>query len=183
MVYYSDLSLNYLSLPLTQYRRALQISFIFQGSNFTSYKDSRTGSCRSLSIQQGFLKGRRLNTMPRIKVSSLNVNGIGNAIKRRVIFNVLREQKADIYLIQETHSTPESGFLWAREWGGQAFFSHGLSGSRGVAILIDRKFDIQVLATVRDTEGRFIGMDIRSGNQTFTVCSYYSPTQDKPREQ
>lgn len=121
--------------------------------------------------------------MSKIKVTSFNVNGIGNAIKRRSIFADLRAQKADLHLIQETHSVSGTGFLWSREWGGQIFFSHGSSGSKGVAILVERKSDIQILTTVRDTEGRFIGIDILSGDKVITICSIYAPTQDKPKEQ
>lgn len=121
--------------------------------------------------------------MANFKMTSLNVNGIGNAIKRKVIFNNLRAHKADFYMVQETHSSPGTGFLWTKEWGGQVFFSHGSTGSRGVAIMVDRNTELQVVSTVRDTEGRFIGVDFRSGNRIFTVCSIYAPTQDKPREQ
>lgn len=121
--------------------------------------------------------------MAKVRMTSLNVNGMGNPVKRRTIFGHLRAQKADIHLLQETHSSPENGFLWAREWGGQAFFSHGSSGSKGVAILVDRDFDLQVISTIKDTEGRFLGLDVRCGGQTLTISSIYAPTQDKPREQ
>lgn len=96
-------------------------------------------------------------TMSRIKILSLNTNGIANTIKRRVIFGNFRSQKAKFYLLQETHSTPESGFLWASEWGGRIFHSHGASNSRGVAIMLDRDVDYKMGSVVRDTEGRFVG--------------------------
>lgn len=121
--------------------------------------------------------------MSKIMVTSLNVNGIGNPVKGRSIFANLRAQKADIHLIQETHSAPGTGFLWTREWGGQILFSHGSSGSRGVAILLERNCDVQILTTVRDIEGRFIGIDLAKGDRILTICSIYAPTQDKPKEQ
>lgn len=121
--------------------------------------------------------------MTRIKISSLNTNGLANPIKRRVILGNLRSQKANIYLLQETHSSPETGFLWAREWGGQIFHSHGCSSSRGVAIMLHRDSDYKIGSVVRDTEGRFIGMDIHLEDQILTICSIYAPTQDKPKKQ
>lgn len=118
-----------------------------------------------------------------LKVVSLNVNGIANAVKRKIIFNNLRDQKADIYLIQETHSSEDQSRLWTNEWGGKAFYSHGSSGSRGVAILFNRHTDFQVLSEIRDNEGRFLGMDIQIGEQELSLGSVYAPTQDKQRQQ
>lgn len=118
-----------------------------------------------------------------MKISSLNVNGIANPIKRKVIFGNIRSQKANIHLLQETHSSPETGFLWAREWGGQIFYSHGSSSSKGVAIMLNRDSEYKIGSVVRDTEGRFIGMDLHTDYQIFSVCSIYAPTQDKPKKQ
>lgn len=121
--------------------------------------------------------------MSRIKVVSLNVNGIANTIKRKIIFSHLRSTKADICLIQETHSSGDHSDIWTNEWGGQAFYSHGSTGSRGVAILLDRHFGGKVLSQISDKEGRFLAMDIMIEEQIISVGSIYAPTQDKPRQQ
>lgn len=102
--------------------------------------------------------------MSGLKIVSLNVNGIANAIKRKIIFSNLKAQKADVYLLQETHSTASSSGLWSSELGGQIFYSHGSPNSKGVAILFDREAVFKVLLQVRDTEGRFIGMDVLFGD-------------------
>lgn len=107
--------------------------------------------------------------MVKIKTTSFNVNGMGNPVKRRIIFENLRTQKAEVHLIQETHSSPETGFLWAREWGGQIFYSHGTSNSRGVAILMSRNANFKVSTTIRDPEGRFVGIDIMVGEPKISL--------------
>ena len=42
-----------------------------------------------------------------LKISTLNVNGIGESFKRKDTFNYLREKKHDIYFLQETHIKTE----------------------------------------------------------------------------
>lgn len=121
--------------------------------------------------------------MSALKIVSLNVNGIANSIKRKIVFNKLKAQKADIYLLQESHSSSSTEKLWTSEWGGDAFFSHGSPNSKGVAILFDRQTDFKVLSQARDSDGRFLGMDVLVGEQTFTIASIYAPTQDKQRDQ
>lgn len=69
---------------------------------------------------------------------TFNVNGIQGYLKRRKIFGILKDHKIDIALLQECHSTPENELVWQNEFGGNIFFSHGSSESRGVAILFRR---------------------------------------------
>lgn len=121
--------------------------------------------------------------MTKLKIVSLNANGLGNSTKRRIIFSKLRAQRADICLIQETHSSPETGFLWAREWGGQIFYFHSSPSSKGVAILLDSHSEIKVVSQLGDKEGRFLALQVTVHEQAFTICTVYSATQDKSKEQ
>lgn len=121
--------------------------------------------------------------MDSLKVVSWNVNGLNNPIKRRLVFDKLRKSKAQVMLLQETHSSSQSSKLWEQEWGGDIFLNHFSQNSRGVAILIDRQVSIQVLNRVSDGEGRFLGVDLEWGDDIFTACSVYAPTQDKSNEQ
>ena len=52
------------------------------------------------------------------KVFSLNVRGMREKTKRRSIFTYLKDQKADFYFLQETHSDANDGSMWQSEWGG-----------------------------------------------------------------
>ena len=58
-------------------------------------------------------------------VISLNVRGLRNRVKRRSIFCFLKDQKCDVYFLQETYSKPKDENIWRSEWGGDIFFSHG----------------------------------------------------------
>ena len=49
--------------------------------------------------------------MPGVKVGSFNVNGLGgdkDSIKRNKIFNWLREKDEEIFMLQETHTVPDT---------------------------------------------------------------------------
>lgn len=121
--------------------------------------------------------------MEKLKIVSINVNGLNIAAKRRAIFNILRGSGATFCLLQETHGTKDTNQLWQREWGGQAFFSNGSQSSRGVAILVSRNFPIADHKISTDENGRIIIMDVDIDETTYTIGSFYAPTQDKPGEQ
>jgi len=78
-------------------------------------------------------------SLSKFDVLSLNVRGIRDPIKRRSIFSYLKDQKANIYFLQETYSerADENIYMWRNEWGGALFFSHGTTHSKGVCILIN----------------------------------------------
>ena len=56
-----------------------------------------------------------------LNISTLNVNGLADPKKRRDVFCYLREQKHDIYFLQETHiekiSKTVSGLFGAMNYG------------------------------------------------------------------
>ena len=68
--------------------------------------------------------------LSKFDVLSLNVRGIRDQIKRRSIFSYLKDQKANIYFLQETHSQRAHENIWRNEWGGELFFSHGTTHSK-----------------------------------------------------
>lgn len=49
--------------------------------------------------------------------------------------------------------------------------------------MCERNADYKIGTVVRDSEGRFIGMDVHVEDQILTICSVYAPTQDHPRDQ
>ena len=69
------------------------------------------------------------------KLYSINVRGLANKLKRRCVFNWLKNQPFDIFLLQETHSTKKIESIWSSEWGGRIYYSHGQSASGVYAFL------------------------------------------------
>lgn len=120
--------------------------------------------------------------IPNISLGSLNANGLNIQSKRRAIFRKMRQ--FDVVCLQETHSTENSAKFWTHEWGGgQCFFAHGTSNSRGVAIFVSKSFLGECKVLSKDNNGRFIILEIKTDNNTFTLCSVYAPTRDQHEKQ
>ena len=86
-------------------------------------------------------------------------------------------------MLQETHSTSVTENIWAREWEGSIYFSHGTQYARGVAVLIPGNLDVQVSNLLRDEEGRFLLLEITFDGQELIIANFYAPTKDKSIEQ
>lgn len=121
--------------------------------------------------------------MENLKVVSLNTNGLRLPLKRRALFSNLRKTKADFFLIQETHGTLNDETIWLSEWGGEGVFSHGRSNSRGVGILFNRNLQFSLDTTFKDTDGRFLILQISQGKEQFTLVNIYAPTACNPANQ
>ena len=91
-----------------------------------------------------------------LKFLSPNVRGLRNKEKRRSIFSYLKNQKANVYLLQETFSNSKDEKIWAAEWGGQIFYLHGSNHSKGVCVLIKPNSPLHVEIVELDVNGRFI---------------------------
>ena len=79
-----------------------------------------------------------------IKIITLNVRGLNKSIKKRSIFRWLHKQNAHFYFSQETYSDEKLKDVWEAKWGEKIFCSHGTKHSKGVMILLNPKYDIEV---------------------------------------
>ena len=112
------------------------------------------------------------------KLTSLNVRGLNNFKKRRIIFCWCRKMKSDMIFLQETHSTQEVERQWEREWGGKMLFSHGANNARGVIILVRNGFDYNVDTVKIDSQGRFLLVKGKIQDVEYTVVNIYAPNKD-----
>ena len=115
-----------------------------------------------------------------VRIISLNVRGMAEEVKRRTIFDYCRN-RADLCLLQETHSTEKIEKYWSNEWGGKIVFNHGTSDSRGVCILIRKNMPYQVCALTRDMEGRILNIDIKINNKIWNITNVYAPNKNCPQ--
>ena len=102
------------------------------------------------------------------------MRGATDNIKRRAIFDYHRSN-ADLLVLLETHSQPNSERIWEHEWGGKAIYSHGSSAARGVAMFISKQLYSCVRNIYTDMEGRMILIDIHQNDQMITVMALYAP--------
>jgi len=90
-----------------------------------------------------------------LSYASLNTRGLRDFVKRKSVFLFCKNEKAQCFLLQETHSVDMDEKFWSNQWGDKILFSHGYNRSAGVAILLNN-FPGKILASVRDSCGRWI---------------------------
>ena len=113
--------------------------------------------------------------LSKFDVLSLNVRGIRDQIKRRSIFSYLKNQKANIYFLQETYSERADEKIWRNEWGGELFFSHGTTHSKGVCILINPFAQPKIDYYYANDSGRIVLITITLNGQKLSLCNIYAP--------
>ena len=118
------------------------------------------------------------------RIYSFNVRGIRDKVKRGIVFRHLkRKYPQGIYLLQETHCSVDVEQIWRLEWNGSLYFSHGTTDSCGVTILIYPGLDFDIVEVIKDDNGRFLAIKVKTNDEEFLICNCYAPTRDKLLEQ
>ena len=119
------------------------------------------------------------------KLLAVNVNGLAGKDKRRAFFKHVLTAGWDVVVLSETHcGGPEVAAKWLRDgagpgkpWLGQAFWSHGTSASRGVAVLLRHGFPAKAKVEFADDDGRLLRVGWECGPQgrPVSVVAVYAP--------
>ena len=118
--------------------------------------------------------------MDNLCVQSRNTGGIRDSLKRKKLFHLLNNSNKEIFLLQETHSSPEDEELWKKEWGGDIVFAYGSHHSRGVAILFKKNIKYQWSNEQKDSHGRIIAVELNFSGRTIAIINLYGPNTDEP---
>ena len=91
------------------------------------------------------------NSGKQIRITSFNVNGIPNPVKRAKILTKLKREKSDIVYLQETHLS-QSEHNKLKRMGFKFVFSsaHASGRRRGVAILISNRINYEHVSVIKD---------------------------------
>ena len=117
-----------------------------------------------------------------VSIISLNVRGLSDVLKRRIVFNYYKT-RADIICIQESHSHPIMEDIWRSEFGGDIYYSHGTTSSKGVCILVKKGTEFHVVKKFSDNDGRVIACEFQSIDNPeigFSIINIYAPNKDQP---
>lgn len=114
-----------------------------------------------------------------IRIMSLNVAGLVNLIKCKQIAKYLKEQKADIICLQETHLKPLEAKLLYGLFQGDIYQS--FSGHRSAGVLIGIKFGIPwtLKQHIPDPSGRYVILQELLFGQEITVIGIYASNQNQ----
>ncbi len=120
--------------------------------------------------------------MDSLKILSLNVRGIRNKEKRKSIFSWIKNQKAKIVFLQETHVTKELQNLIENELKGTWVFANGNNRSCGVCVYISNIIDVKIINHKASMDGRKILINLSIDGEEFTLLNIYAPTNKTNRE-
>ena len=91
--------------------------------------------------------------------------------------------KVDVCLLQETHvSSKFTANSWARQWGGQCFWSFGSTHARGVGIWFRNNRNFKIIDISRDADGRLLSISADfHDNYKINIINIYAPCVGRDR--
>ena len=114
-----------------------------------------------------------MNPFP-FKAISLNARGFEK--NADAFFNLIRKSY-DFGFFQETLiSDQKSISSLSSRWGGKSFWSPAIGKQGGVLVLINDRFDCEVLSWKRDSSGRLVSLLIAVDRSKFNLVCVYAPT-------
>lgn len=115
-----------------------------------------------------------------IKVSSFNVRGVNNDLKRVDVFEYLKKLGSNIYCLQDIHCGTQQINKFKNGWDGDMIIAHNTSNSRGVAILFNKNFEYNIIDTILDPRGNYVAIKLRMFETDISLISMYGPNIDDP---
>lgn len=113
--------------------------------------------------------------MAKIKLFSLNTNGLNNPIKRKRVLQQVKKERGEIVFFQETHLKKAEHVKLEKLAGAQVFYSCHTTAKRGVAILIQNNLMFQKEKCFKDKEGRHVMVIGEIDQQCITLVNVYNP--------
>ncbi|MDI9325189.1 MAG: exodeoxyribonuclease III [Alphaproteobacteria bacterium] len=122
-----------------------------------------------------------------MKIYSWNVNGLRAVFKKGSIQEFITKEKPDIVLLQEVKVKEDQLTEEQKMYEGytQVYHSAQKAGYSGTAVWVHRQYasmienQINTFSKYKDTEGRFVQIDLNNG---ITVISVYIPNGGKSDE-
>ena len=115
-----------------------------------------------------------------LKICSINVRGLADAVKRIDLFNWLKKKQFSIYCLQDVHICQKNQKKFREDWGSEILFSGISSESRGVAIMFGQNIDYKIKETFKDDKGNLLIVDVEICGQLFIIATLYGPNTDDP---
>ena len=115
--------------------------------------------------------------MDNLRITSLNVRGMHNSLKRKRIFRMLKERKQDIICLQESYITRLVYEKWKKEWDGEMVYCEGTNHGRGQIILIRKRFPYDFTENIK--QDRILGITFKTESKIISVFNVYAPCRDR----
>lgn len=116
-----------------------------------------------------------------IKFLSLNVNGLNHPAKRHSLWSEIRDSRADVIAIQETHFKNSQQPSFSHKDFPHIFFASAPEKKRGVMILVKNSVAFSLRDVIRDPDGRFLILQGDFNSLPLTLVSIYAPNSHQLR--
>ena len=117
-----------------------------------------------------------------MKISSINIRGLGSITARKQFFNYIETQPADIWLLQETLVAGERHIQTISSlWRGRSFWSPAIGKQGGTAILVSQSFTGEILQWKKNSNGRILSI-VKIGETRINIINIYTPTNITDRK-
>lgn len=84
------------------------------------------------------------------------------------------KKKFPIYFLQEIHCSSDTEAYWRFEWGYSAICTNFSSSRAGVGILFSKNFQVNILRSFIDLEGRFTTADIEKKFELTDIGEFWT---------
>uniref|UniRef100_A0A3B3I5T5 Reverse transcriptase domain-containing protein n=1 Tax=Oryzias latipes TaxID=8090 RepID=A0A3B3I5T5_ORYLA len=112
------------------------------------------------------------------RIISVNVNGLGNPVKRSRVLTKLKKEKAQVIFMQETHLPKSEHEKFSKFGYENCFFSsYKNSRRRGVLTLISNSVNFEKVQQESDKDGRYVIVKGKINNNLVTLVNVYAPPE------
>ena len=115
-----------------------------------------------------------------LQFTSWNVRGLNKLVKLKQVMSRIKQLKAKIVFLQETHLTPEDVVKVRRRWPGRVFSASCSSHSRGVITLIHNSLPFHLINVDEDRYGRYLIIQCEILSIRLNLVNLYGPNDDNP---
>lgn len=116
----------------------------------------------------------------KVQIISMNVQGLGDKVKRKDVLNFLKSKKYSICFLQDTHFDRKEENYIRSQWGFDCYFSFYNTQSRGVAILVNNNFEFKFKSIEQDCNGNLLILNCNIGEKNVVLAAIYGPNRDSP---
>ena len=122
------------------------------------------------------------NRLQYVHLLSLNVQGIRAQSKRLRLKEYIKQQNAQIILIQETHFTSEIEDSIKQDFQNfNLYHSFGSNVSKGCSILIAHSLNCEIIDFHKDKNGRYLLLNIEFDTNVYSILNIYAPNDQRLR--
>ena len=115
-----------------------------------------------------------------LRLLSLNVRGLHCKVKRKSLFNLVREKKYDVVCLQETYVTEKVKEAWKREWGGEMVYNVSGVHSGGLMVLFRKGLSEEEINVVYSSS-RILIVKIKLAEKYVMIANIYAPNHLQDR--